>query len=61
MRVVETQEEGEELINRFKKAVTFLEELPMYESCSVVKLWNKTTKFKESELDSYKGQNLLDV
>lgn len=45
MRIVETNEEGEELINRFKKACSLLEELPLDETASIIKLFHQADTF----------------
>ena len=36
MRIVETKEEGDELISRFKKACSLLEELPVHQTASII-------------------------
>ena len=52
MRIVETKEEGEELINRFKKACSLLEELPVHQTASIIKLFHKADTFGEGVEDS---------
>ena len=42
MRIVETKEEGEDLINRLNKACSLLEDLPVNETASIIKLFHQT-------------------
>ena len=52
MRIVETKEEGEELISRFKKARSLLEELPIHQTASIIKLFHQADTFGEGVGDS---------
>ncbi|WP_288255262.1 hypothetical protein [uncultured Prochlorococcus sp.] len=47
MRIVETEEEGKELIDRFNKACSLLEELPVNETASIIKLFHQTNYYGE--------------
>ena len=45
MRIVGTKEEGDELINKFKKASSLLKELPLDETASIIKLFHQANLY----------------
>ena len=47
MRIVETKEEGEDLINRLNKACSLLVDLPVNETASIIKLFHQTNYYGE--------------
>ena len=62
MRIVETNEEGEELINRFKKACSLLEELPLDETASIIKLFHGVGLSKNSKfINDNENTKILEI